>query len=33
MNREDLTGQRFGRLIVQEPAEDHITPSGQRKPH
>ncbi len=24
-NRIDLTGQRFGRLVVLERAEDHIT--------
>lgn len=33
MNREDLTGRKFGRLTVIGPAEDRITPSGQRKPH
>lgn len=33
MSREDLTGRKFGRLAVVEPAEDRITPSGQRKPH
>ncbi len=33
MNREDLTGRKFGRLTVVGPAEDRITPSGQRKPH
>lgn len=26
----DLTGQRFGRLLVLEKAETHITPSGQK---
>lgn len=26
----DLTGQRFGRLMVIERAEDHVTPSGRR---
>lgn len=29
-NRIDLTGQRFGRLIVLERAEDHITKSGKK---
>lgn len=33
MSREDLTGQKFGRLTVIGPAEDRITPSGQHKPH
>jgi hypothetical protein len=27
---EDLTGQRFGRLVVIEKAEDHISPSGYK---
>ena len=27
----DLTGQRFGRLVVIERVESHIQPSGQRK--
>lgn len=29
-NRIDLTGQRFGRLVVLERAEDHITKSGKK---
>ena len=28
-NRIDLTGHRFGRLVVLERAEDHITKSGK----
>ena len=28
MNKIDLTGQRFGHLIVIERAEDYISPSG-----
>ena len=30
--RKDLTGQRFGVLVVREPAEDHITPKGVHIP-
>ena len=29
-NRIDLTGQRFGRLVVLERAEDHVTKSGKK---
>jgi hypothetical protein len=29
--RVDLTGERFGRLIVVEQASDAVQPSGQRK--
>lgn len=29
--REDLTGQRFGRLIVVKQTEDHISPKGKHK--
>lgn len=29
--KTDLTGERFGRLIVEEISETHITPSGQKK--
>lgn len=28
---KDITGQRFGRLLVVERAQDHVQPSGQRK--
>ena len=28
---QDLTGQRFGRLVVIERAEDYIFPSGQKQ--
>lgn len=31
MSRRDLTGQRFGRLVVIERAPDHIQPSGYRE--
>lgn len=27
---KDLTGQKFGRLIVIERAEDHVTRSGKK---
>ena len=30
--RKDLTGQRFGMLVVREPAEDYITPQGVHIP-
>lgn len=29
--KEDLTGKRFGRLVVIEQAEDYVLPSGRRK--
>lgn len=29
---EDLTGMRFGRLLVQERAEDYVRPSGNKDP-
>lgn len=32
MERKNLVGERFGRLIVLEPADDYITPKGQHKP-
>lgn len=28
---KDLTGQRFGRLVVIERAENYVQPSGQKK--
>lgn len=31
--RLDLRGQRFGKLVALEPAEDHIVPSGQLRSH
>lgn len=27
--RDDLTGQKFGKLTVIEQAEDYVVPSGQ----
>lgn len=29
--RRDLTGERFGRLVVIRPEEDHIDPSGRKR--
>ena len=31
MKLDDLTGKRFGRLVVIERIEDYITPKGQHK--
>lgn len=30
--REDLTGQRFGQLVVIEAADDYVSPGGQSRP-